>query len=89
MKPIRTYDIKLWGALSIQTSPFYSECTFARKQPQDPWKSTKNHSAKRNENVECQLEIYNKALAMNLLDNSETTHRLKMYSVLTVPDRIE
>jgi hypothetical protein len=29
------------------------------------------------------------ALAVNLLDNSETTHRLKMYTVLTLPDRPE
>jgi hypothetical protein len=33
------------------------------------------------------LENHNNALAVNLLDNSETTHRLKSYTVLTLPDR--
>jgi hypothetical protein len=35
------------------------------------------------------LENHTNALAVNLLDNSETTHRLKRYTVLTVPDRPE
>jgi hypothetical protein len=29
------------------------------------------------------------AIAMNLLDNSEITHRLKRYTILTLPDRPE
>jgi hypothetical protein len=32
---------------------------------------------------------YTNALAVNLLDNSETTHRLKRYTVPTLPDRPE
>jgi hypothetical protein len=35
------------------------------------------------------LENHTNALAVNLLDNNETTHRLKRYSVLTLPDRPE
>jgi hypothetical protein len=32
------------------------------------------------------LENHTNALAVNLLDNSENTHRLKRYTVLTLPD---
>jgi hypothetical protein len=35
------------------------------------------------------LENHTNALVVNLLDNSETTHRLKRYTVLTLPDRPE
>jgi hypothetical protein len=37
----------------------------------------------------CKLENYTNALAVNLLDENETTHRLKRYTVLTLPDRPE
>jgi hypothetical protein len=35
------------------------------------------------------LENHTNALAVNLLDNSETTHRLTRHTVLTLPDRPE
>jgi hypothetical protein len=35
------------------------------------------------------LETSTNALAVNLLDNSETAHRMKRYTVLTLPDRPE
>jgi hypothetical protein len=35
------------------------------------------------------LENHTNALAVNLIDNSETTHILKRYTVLTLPDRPE
>jgi hypothetical protein len=35
------------------------------------------------------LGSHTNALAVNLLDNSETTHRLKIYIILTLPDRPE
>jgi hypothetical protein len=35
------------------------------------------------------LESHTNALAVNLLDNRETTHKLKRYTVLTLPDRPE
>jgi hypothetical protein len=35
------------------------------------------------------LGNHTNALVVNLLDNSETTHRLKRYTVLTLPDRPE
>jgi hypothetical protein len=35
------------------------------------------------------LENHINALAVNLLDNSETTQRLKIYTVLSLPDRPE
>jgi hypothetical protein len=35
------------------------------------------------------LETHINALAVNLLDNSDTTHRLKRYTSLTPPDRPE
>jgi hypothetical protein len=34
-------------------------------------------------------ENHTNALAVNLLDSSETTHRLKRYTALTPPDRPE
>jgi hypothetical protein len=34
------------------------------------------------------LENHTNALTLNLLDNSETTHRLKSYTVLTLRDRL-
>jgi hypothetical protein len=36
-----------------------------------------------------ELETHINALAVNLLDSSGTTHRLKRYTVLTLPDRPE
>jgi hypothetical protein len=33
------------------------------------------------------LENHTNALAVNLVDNSKTTHRLKRYTFLTLPDR--
>jgi hypothetical protein len=35
------------------------------------------------------LENHTNAIAVNLLDNSGTTHRLKRYTALTPPDRPE
>jgi hypothetical protein len=35
------------------------------------------------------LANHTNALAVNLLDNSETTRRLKRYSVLALPDRLQ
>jgi hypothetical protein len=35
------------------------------------------------------IENQTNALAANLLDNSETAHRLKRFTVLTLPDRSE
>jgi hypothetical protein len=35
------------------------------------------------------LENHTSALAVNLLDNSETTYTLKRYTALTLPDRSE
>jgi HAMP domain-containing protein len=35
------------------------------------------------------LENHTNALAANLPDNSETTHRLERYTVLALPDRPE
>jgi hypothetical protein len=35
------------------------------------------------------LENYTNAVAVNLLENGETTHRLKRHTVLTLPDRHE
>jgi hypothetical protein len=35
------------------------------------------------------LENHTNALAVNLQDNSETTHRLKKYTIPTLPDRSE
>jgi hypothetical protein len=35
------------------------------------------------------LENHTNAAAVKLLDNTETTHRLERYNVLTLPDRPE
>jgi hypothetical protein len=68
-------------ALSIPDSPIHSEHTLVRKQL---------HSAQWNKKAEYQiLKKIRKphyALAANLLDDSETTHRLKIYVFLTVPE---
>jgi hypothetical protein len=65
----------------------------AHKQPQDPWRSANEHSTQWNKKVEFQIlkKIikHTNALAVNLLDNSETTYRLKRYTGLTLPDRPE
>jgi hypothetical protein len=35
------------------------------------------------------LENHTNALAVNLLDNGETTHGLKRYTIITLSDRLE
>jgi hypothetical protein len=81
------------SSASIQVSPIYSECTLVHKQPQDPWISTNEHSAKWNKKANIKylrkLGNHTNVLAVNLLDNSETTHRLKRYTVLTLLDRTD
>jgi hypothetical protein len=77
-------------ALSIQDSPIHSERTSVHKHPQDPWRSTVLSETKKwNTKHLGKLENHTNALAVNLLDNSETTQRLKRYTVLTLPDRPE
>jgi hypothetical protein len=79
-------------ALSIQESPIHSERTLEHKQ-HDPWRSTNEHSAqwykKLNTKYWRKVENHTNTLAVNLLDNSETTHRLKRYTLLTLPERPE
>jgi hypothetical protein len=41
-------------AFSIQDSPFHSERTFVHEEQQDPWRSTNEHNAHWNKNVEYQ-----------------------------------
>jgi hypothetical protein len=72
----------------LQRSSIHSERTSVHKQQQDSWRSTNEHSAQCNKKVEYQILKQASALAVNLLDNSET-HRLKRYTVLTPPDRPE
>jgi hypothetical protein len=62
-------------ALSIQDSPIHSERSMAHKQPQDPWRSTNEHSAQWNKKVKYQIlekirKPYTNALAVNLPENS-------------------
>jgi hypothetical protein len=42
-------------ALSIQDSPSHSERTLVHKQPQDPWRSTSEHSGQWNSKAEYQI----------------------------------
>jgi hypothetical protein len=60
-----------------------SEHILLHKQPQDPWRSTNVHIAqwniKKNIKYLKKLENHTNALAVNLLDNSEITHRLKTH----------
>jgi hypothetical protein len=42
-----------------------------------------------NTNYLRKLQNHTNAPAVNLLDNSETTHRLKRYNILVLPDRPE
>jgi hypothetical protein len=44
-------------ALSIQDSPIHSECTLVHKQPQGPWRSTNEHSARWKKKVEYQIYL--------------------------------
>jgi hypothetical protein len=46
--------------LSIQDSPIHSEPTLVRKQPQYPWRSTNEHSAQWNKEVEYRVLKKNK-----------------------------
>jgi hypothetical protein len=73
-------------ALSIQASPIHSECTLVHKHPrihEDLQMNTVLSEIKKWNNK------YTNALAANLLDNSETTHRLTRYTALTLPDKPE
>jgi hypothetical protein len=75
--------------LSIQDSPVHSERTLVHKQTQDPRRSMNtvfSEMKKWNTKYLTKIENLTNALALNLLDNSETTHRLKRYTVLTLTD---
>jgi hypothetical protein len=104
LKSIWTYGIKLWGRLSnsnieilqrfqskalrsILNAPWYinSHRIHEDLQMNTVLSEIKIWSAK----YFSKLENHTNALAVNLLDNSETTHRLKRYSVLTQPDKLE
>jgi hypothetical protein len=80
-------------ALSIHDFPVHSESTLVYKHHrinEDLQMNTVHSEIKKwNAKYLRKLENHTNALAVNLLDNSETTHKLKKYTVLTLPDRPE
>jgi hypothetical protein len=101
--PIWTYGIQLWGQSPIPTSisssvfnprlrfilnaPWYTNNQSIREDLQ--MNTGLSEIKKWNTKYLRKLENHTNAQALNLLDNSETTHRLKRYTVLTLPDRPE
>jgi hypothetical protein len=101
LKPIWTYGIQLWGTVSNSIIRFLQRLPSKtlRSILNGPW-YTNNHRIhemntalseirKWNTKYFRKLENHTNALAVNLLHNSETTHRLKRYTGLTLPDRPE
>jgi hypothetical protein len=104
IKPILTYGVRLWGTasnsnteilqryqskilLSILHAPWYIN---NKRIHEDPQMNTVLSEIKEgNTKYLNKLENHTNALAVNPLDMSETTRRLKTYTVLTLPDRSE
>jgi hypothetical protein len=102
--PIWTYGIQLWGTASssnieilhrfesktpqsILNAPWYIN---NHRIHEDLQKNTELSEIKRlNTKYLTKLENHTNALAVNLLDSSETTHIPKRYTVLILPDRPE
>jgi hypothetical protein len=104
LKPIWTYGIQLWETdsnsnieilqrfqsktlRSILNAPWY--INNHRIQEDLKMNTVLSEIKKWNTKYFRKLEKHTKALAVNLLDNSETTNRLISYIVLTLPDRPE
>jgi hypothetical protein len=94
LKPIWTYAIQVWGAASnsnidilqnfqSKPPPFHSECTLVHRQPlihEDLQMNTVlNEIKKWNTKHLRKFEYHTNALAVNLLDNSETTQTEKIH----------
>jgi hypothetical protein len=76
--------------LSIQDSPIHSEYINNHRIHEDLQMNTVLSEIKKwNTKYLRNLENHTNALAVNQLDNSETTNRLKRFTVLTLPDRPE
>jgi hypothetical protein len=82
--------------LSIQDYPIHSERTLVHRYinnhriHEDLQMNTVISDTKKwNIKYLRKLENHTNALAVNLLDNSETTHKLKRYTVPILPDRPE
>jgi hypothetical protein len=100
LKPILTYGIQLWRTAfnsnteihqgfqyktlqSILNAPWYIHTTGFMKM----YKYTVLSKTKKwNTRYLRKLENHTTALAVDLLDNNETVHRLKRYTVLILPD---
>jgi hypothetical protein len=100
LKPIWTYGIQLWGTTSNSNieilQRFQSEALRSILNP--PW-YINNHRIREDLQMKTvlkeikkwsakylrKLESHTNALAVNLLNNSETAHRLKRYTTLTLP----
>jgi hypothetical protein len=103
LKHIWTYGIQLWGTASnyIKTFQYFKSKTL-RSILNAPW-YINNHRMHEDLQVNTvlseikkwntkylrKLENYTNALAMNILDNSEITYRLKRYTVLTRYTRVK
>jgi hypothetical protein len=104
LKPICTYGIRLWGTASNSNieilQRFQSKTLRSTLNAQWYIKNHRIHEElqmntvlsgikKWNTKYLRKLETHSNALAVNLLENSETTQRLESYSVLTLPERLE
>jgi hypothetical protein len=104
LKPIWTYKIQLWGTAfssNIEILQRFQSKTL-RSILNAPWyiNNHRVHNGLQMNTVLGEIKKWNtkylrksenhtNALAANLLDSSETTRRLKRYTVLTLPDRPE
>jgi hypothetical protein len=104
LKPIWPYRIQLWGTASDSNIEILQRFqTKTLRSILNALQYISNHRIredlqmnrvlseikKSNTKYLRKLENHSNALAVNLLDNSETTHRLKRYTVLTLPGRPE
>lgn len=103
LKPVWMYGVQLWGTASnsnIEILQRFQSKTL-RIITDAPWYTSNDiihqdlHMCSVREVVKCasekylsRLERHPNTLAMNLLDNSNTTYRLKRYKPLDLPNRI-
>lgn len=102
LKPIWTYGVQLWGSASnsnIEIIQRY-QSKLLRKIVSAPWfvsnrtlhqdlnvPTVKEEITKFSEHYMTKLENHPNHLALNLLDNSDTTHRLRRHTILDLPFR--
>jgi hypothetical protein len=104
LKPLWTYGIQLWGTASnsnIEIIQRYQSKTL-RRILNAPWYVTnevihadckipyvREEISKLSQNYQCKIENHPNYLALNLLDNSQCTYRLKRHHILDLIHRFD